>query len=776
MRQIEETLFVRGFAETAIPSAILARRSIPAEGDASVFTDSDEIALTTALAERSAIAEQDGAAISVTSREAETFGSEAAAIAHARSLSGPSAVLQEGNRYAVYEVELNRPWGWFSQKLALKDAREGLNGTNVTALVDNVVAIITRDDYPLRFADPGVGAEAVIDRTGASTLSPVDGALQAHGLGFQDLTDHDEITDAFEFAMRDTAYAALDASEGETRSLRAALETAGMDSALGQELLGALVELAAIDARQSEFRRSFESRDLLEEANATAFESGRHPTVVLNELLDERAVLWREQTAAFDAERAAVPARVPLAHRIDDPAEFLALGEADQVAHLQDELDAVMEDIADTRSNLDRDDLDLWNMRGLVLSTADQLGLEGEQLEAVIDQADWEDTKDILWNVGEGVVAIGLLVGGIWTGGTSTMAGLAMLGGSTAVGLHGALRLTDDFQDLGAAENTSLDPNGGLVPEGSAPHWGWVAAAWVGLGFDGAQFVRPTISALRGISAIDEAVAQGRPLSPEATEAAIAAFRRQAEELDLPPTVVDEFVERALPILTSPSSLTRMSDAAFRRDFGEITSEGVTRIIDDGDAFQVQIVLRDGSDPVAATLARNEEFEHVLQAQNPAWRTEFETLSEGALANWANRSLDERATAFIAQHRLEIDALQTRIQRLRRAAETGTAGAQAGALNALPQAEERLAAMGRTLAELRGGACPAWLATADAPRLFHTSDISEVQRIHRQTLGLDTVPEGYHLRLAGGEYSLVRNPGAIPEVAARLEQGGRWRL
>ncbi|MEL6477497.1 MAG: hypothetical protein AAFR17_09225, partial [Pseudomonadota bacterium] len=542
------------------------------------------------LDEGTVIATQSGVDIEVGARLDRTFGSEAAALSYARSLDGPAAVLQEGNRYSVYEAEHQGSfWNPFDGELILSDAETSgtpdITDTDVTAEVDNLVAIVTEDDYALRFA-PGE-ERAVIDRVG-SPLGPLDGPLQAFGPGLSELTDDDAIEDAFELAMRDTAYAALDAAEADALALQAELEGPGLSEASRAALTTALDNLDAIDAEIAELKeaRGAATREVYEDASfiARAFAS----ELVLADM-QAAAQPFNEQIAALEAQRSAAAASFPLALRIEDREAFRALSPEDQNEMLAGEIDGILDDIQQTRSNLDRDDLDLWNMRGLVTATADALGLEGEQREVVFDKADWEDTKDTIFAVGEGVLAVGLAVGGFFTGGT-TWAGLALLGGSAAVGLHGALTVTDDYLDLGAAENTALDPAQGLAPPGSAPHWGWVAAAWVGVGLDAAAVVKPALTALKGIDAVAEALDAGQPLARETAE---AALRQAAEEANIPANQVDDFVRRALPVLTGeggpPPVFTELPDAMFNARFGATDAEAVTTLRQVDGQFQIEI-------------------------------------------------------------------------------------------------------------------------------------------------------------------------------------------
>jgi hypothetical protein len=70
------------------------------------------------------------------------------------------------------------------------------------------------------------------------------------------------------------------------------------------------------------------------------------------------------------------------------------------------------------------------------------LGVEGPQLRWVEDRATGERRTDAAWKIGETALTIGLAAGGaFFSGGTS----LALLGASTALGVHSAADASADY-------------------------------------------------------------------------------------------------------------------------------------------------------------------------------------------------------------------------------------------------------------------------------------------------------------------------------------------
>jgi hypothetical protein len=132
-------------------------------------------------------------------------------------------------------------------------------------------------------------------------------------------------------------------------------------------------------------------------------------------------------------------------------------------------------------------------MDGVRNATAAGLGVQGEQLRWLDDRATGERRSDAAWKIGETALTIGLAVGdAFFSGGTS----LALLGASTALGVHGAADTTADYLRDRAAANSDLDPGGGVIPQGAVGSWAFVAVAWIGVGLDAAAVGNP-IRALR---------------------------------------------------------------------------------------------------------------------------------------------------------------------------------------------------------------------------------------------------------------------------------------
>jgi hypothetical protein len=115
-------------------------------------------------------------------------------------------------------------------------------------------------------------------------------------------------------------------------------------------------------------------------------------------------------------------------------------------------------------------------------ATAAVLGVEGEPLKWIESRGTKEGRIEMAWEFGEAALLFGLVVAGSYfTGG---LISLALLGGSALLSGHSALSQTNELIKINAAINTALDPTAGLLPPEMKQHWGWAAAAWVGLGLD----------------------------------------------------------------------------------------------------------------------------------------------------------------------------------------------------------------------------------------------------------------------------------------------------
>jgi hypothetical protein len=616
-------------------------------------------------------------------RSSQTFSSQEDAAAYARSLKndGGAAVVADNGRYAVYKLEET---GWFDPNFNLDSIQP--RGYGASADVKggdaSVKALITGDGYVTDLS----GGQPQVELSG-SARDPFSAHLETFGPGLQKLTGNRERFERqFELAMRDTAFAALDHSQQAAQETQSRLDgnTFTPEDRAAMQLTQD--RLAPVDERILAKRKELDAAKSEEQSLslAIALSDGFYSPVTMEECQAAAAKTERVQSELnqLQAERTQAARDFPLLLRVD-PAkmgEFKEKSEADQVAFMRGEAKQVIADIKTTRDRLKSGDFNLWTMDGIRNTTAAGLGLNGEQLKWVEERAKHEGRVEAAWKIGESVLTIGLAVGGaFFTGGWS----LTLLGASSVLALHGAIDTTSDYYKTNAAANTDLDPNAGLIPQDLKGHWGWVAAAWIGVGLDTAAVV----SAVRALKAGKALTDVAKSLNTDAKVLKTAMQGADAAQLEVKTMQAGEFTAR------------------YGKDIQAVT---LVREGKDG-RLSVEIVSNAALSRGEREAALAEEFAHLQQLGNPAMRAKMLKLSEERLAGWQQMQPDEKLA--LIRNKLEVEADAQRIL-----IEHGGPNAD----KAL--ARGNLAGIERKLDELdaaqRAGRTREAVEGAEAPRLF----------------------------------------------------------
>ncbi|MFN3823050.1 MAG: hypothetical protein ACK4RN_03635 [Pseudorhodobacter sp.] len=706
------------------------------------------------------IATQNGYPVYARKRVKGDFGAQDEATAYGRSLSVAVALLVEKGRYVIYEAEIdsNFLWGDRLNRKDLENSRtEDPDDTDLVRNHPDMVALVSTDDIVVRTAT-GVGR---IDRDG-NILSPFQGQLAVFGPGMARITDRKQFESQFELVMRDSAYAAINAAQeaAEDAKARFAAPLSEADRATMGRVFDDLAPIRAErEAKEKELllaqmRKYSGYAELASEyMNPLLIPINRLRDFAQEKLTgtekpDDSAEVARisAELAQIKARETAAAADFPLAMRVENLDSFRAMTPEAQAAALRGHADGVLEDIVTTRKNIDKGKFDFWTMPGIRDTAMAGMGLSGDQLQWAQDKADWEGKKDTAAAVAEGVIGIGLGVAAVFaSGGTALVLGA----GALAVGGYGAYDVTETYFRNGSAANIALDPTQGLIPEEDVPHWGWVAASWIGLGLD-ASSVRAAVKALKA----------GAQLSDVAKTLGVA------EEV-LAPALKGKNL--------SGFKAAGMASEAFDARYGASTAEAVTTITrNTKGGFDVEVVVRMGGDPALRQAAVAEELRHVQQLNDPAFADDFARLTEGALADWPAKPLLDKMRAARSQMRLEADSQQSLIADLTRRMEGTTDPARRAVLQSeLDEAAEALGEYQRHLGDLdaglASGRAPATFNLDHPPRLFMRPQTGATKRKALEELpGLDDALKGledadaYTFAKVGDRYEMRRIPEGRP--------------
>ena len=575
----------------------------------------------------------------------------------------PFAALEAGVKYLLGESptgihqetedEMNRLAAEVADLRAKRSAATAIKGGK-----SNLVALLTEDDYVLNATGDG---GATVSRAGGGP-DPYSGPLRLYGPGLKACSTPEELETQLELVMRDTAYAAIDKAEAAARELRANLGQGALKPNDQAALEQTLKAIKPFDEKLAEKERELLVAQLKlygMYANFVAkagnpmlwpiatIEAGWNllndkPAHGVDPAAEAEVDKLKAEVAKIRSQRSAAAAGFPLALRVADQEDFLSKSPAEQADLLRQQVDAMFVDIQATRENIDEGDFDLWTMPGVRDTAIAALDLKGDQLKWARDKAGWEQTKDTAFAVGEAVVAIGLAVGAIAVSGGSAT-GVVLAGASVAVGGYSAYNATEEYFRKGSAANIAIDPSQGLVDPEDVPHWGWVAAAWVGVGFDAAA-VGSAIKAFRATKDLAKA----------------------AKILGVPADKIDEVLAPALAGRNVSNFSAKMMGAeAYAARFGDEAVEATTLITRNSKGgYDAEVILRPGADPRLREAAVLEEMRHISQISDPAFADDVARLTEDALAGWDAKKPVEKMLAKRSQLVLEVDAQKSLLAKL----------------------------------------------------------------------------------------------------------------
>ena len=380
-------------------------------------------------------------------RSNQHFSSQDAATTYARGLGVLAAVVEENGRYAIYCIQAERRLlqGDFSRPNAMP--ADNSNATDVQRRHMGLRALVTTDDFVV-CTDGGGGA---LDPTG-SPLEPFSSHIQAFGPGLERTNDQVRFEHQFAQAMRDTAFAALDSSQRAVQDIHNRLNANDLTPQDRSALEQTLPQLAPLDQRIADKHKQVNEAYWNLAASSYAADGGSQWAIDAQSKIYDTFKQRQAELAQLKAQRAVAGRDFPLALRIDNLDPLRHMSNHGQTAALRGAADGVLNDIATTRANIASGRFNLWMMDGVRNATAAGLGVQGEQLRWVEDRAIGERRTDAAWKIGETALTIGLATGGaFFSGGTS----LALLGASTALGVHGAADTTADYLRNRAPTGTS---------------------------------------------------------------------------------------------------------------------------------------------------------------------------------------------------------------------------------------------------------------------------------------------------------------------------------
>ena len=442
----------------------------------------------------------------------ETLGlaaSEALALAMAKAQRRDCAVIPAEGLYFIYAV---RGGG----KLDLEPAYSQRAGLRLEA---GVLALVHAGGTVYRGQDLAHAREGATPEPGAT--DPFSAVRELHrAAGGLDALDERTLLSTFEAAMFDTALSVLARCEELARRKATQLQTPGATTATEHDQLERTArELLVVHEQLEEKERAIR----VIQGTPVDPETHDHPPG----WFDALPALQREAAQLAQARQRALAGYPMLGRHRSSAAlrQLLALPRPARAALLAGEAALVAADIVTTRANVRSGELELWTVPSVVDATIAGLGLGlGSPARArVLAEARTRRRQGALRNLALAVFGLGFgLLGAALSGGAS----LAFTAGAVGLGAYDAVTSTQEHFVQHAASNTSLDPDGGLLPAAQRQHWGWLAAAWLGVALDFADVLKAAHIA-REIGEL----AQGRRSLRQAAEALAQGDARIFERL-----------------------------------------------------------------------------------------------------------------------------------------------------------------------------------------------------------------------------------------------------
>jgi hypothetical protein len=657
-------------------------------------------------------------------RRAQTFDTYDGAIAYAQNLGTPEAVVKEGGQFAVYD--LNRALSSWFFGFTRNNVHLAGDIADVKA-VSGVLAFVTKDGTVVEpKVDPDrrdLDYSAWMEVREHASADPFAGNREAFGEGLIQITDRDAFLAAFDKAMREGAYWALDRSKEEAdrrsaqfrggamgddadRIRHTALDLEQLDKDIGT----AKVELAKAGATHGEALAGAQSSASLVNKDLAAANE-RNLAESKKAVDDAQAKL-----SSLQARREKSLAQFPMLAYID-PAEFNKLDDAGKAHALWGVSGQIMVNINTVRGWVRDETLDLWSLDNLVAATLAGLGVSDATRKGwVQERVGHAHFVKGVTDVAFAVIAIGLGIGAAFTGGAT---GALLAAGAAAVSTADAARLTAQYGEQQTLSSTDPNRELSLLAPDEAMAFGWVVMAWIGAGLDASAAVKAVRAIAKGadlLAIADEtARASGKVGAETLVKAARGAGAREAD-----PAALRQILESALPADVAkrigPVPIEIVSDEEFLRAYGSRSGSAVTLIEHGRDGTLVpKVVFRESGNP----LAMLEEARHVAQTVDPALKPELAKLSEANLSKWASLSDPERLALYRTKVVVEIDAQQKLIAQLEAAGDQPAFLADVkGNLEAL---EKRLAEIDAAIKDPSVLKSMSWWDRQQLPRLFNKS-------------------------------------------------------
>lgn len=441
---------------------------------------------------------------------------EAQAIALAKTLGRPIAVVPNGGRFYLYNIK-GETDVLAGTPLDLQPGYVGNAGLRVEA---GVVAIVNHYGAVYRGGDMARAEEvrAPIKGASADPWAPYK-ALNKDKGGIDGLSEP-ELLATFQAAMADTALAVLASSEIDAQTKATQFSTANATSAgehqeieeTAKDLLPVLQSIESTQAAIDTIKHTPGDPDTHD-----------HPP----DWFDDLPAL-QDKLAQLKLDKRRKVARYPMLGRYDSASAlsgFMGKKGPEREAALAGDAKSVLSDLRETRKNIQSGDLNLWDVPSVVDATMAGLGIEkgSPQRAKVETKVSKQKTKETVLSIALAVFSIGFgIAGAVFTGGTS----LAFAAGALGLGAYDAIKTTEEHFIKNAATNTSTDPAGGLLPAEARQHWGWLVVAWAGVALDFADVLKAA-----KIGAEVGKVAKGAQSVEQAAEALAAGDKKLLERL-----------------------------------------------------------------------------------------------------------------------------------------------------------------------------------------------------------------------------------------------------
>ncbi len=247
---------------------------------------------------------------------------------------------------------------------------------------------------------------------------------------------------------------------------------------------------------------------------------------------DEYQESLERRKAKYEAERANLIPEFPiLGAKGYVPGAFSDVPEEDLAKLVGEPIDEILENIEDTRDNIEDDTIRVWDLHDVPALAFHELGVAEDSVLGDAVRSYIEDKKsDESW-IDIALAAVGLVAGLIAVFATG---GLALAAGIIAVGAGGAslYRSASRYGAESAAENVSLDP---VIADISVnePELLWVVLDVVGLGLDVGDVIkllRPAARAVMATGDIATFASDVERLAPEVADRLVKSARGQLLE------------------------------------------------------------------------------------------------------------------------------------------------------------------------------------------------------------------------------------------------------